>query len=673
MTRSFRKFRSVPACFVAFLIIVTAAAAFAPSSSAQTNTDWTGTTGNWSNPANWDNGVPNGNYNALINNGQPSPFLVNLDLDATVANLSLDSGNVLNVLNGNYLNFQSSSGSTFTNSGTTILPSVGGITIASGNSLNMNGPGVVILSGPGSSISGATGTEILQNSSTILGNGTISNVQIQNAGLIVSSGGNLLINARTNSNLSGFGNLEVTSGTTMTLQSPANGGWPIMNATVNDGGTMVIASSLQADNSTITLDGSKSQTTLLLANSDYVNFTDIDSVIRMSDNSNNLIKGNAGTEELTPRTIIGAGTIENLVLGSFRTSSVEATGVNPLVITPSTTVLSEVGHMFASTGGTLILNADIDVRGGGPVTPNLYASPNSTVVVNGSVTNGWGVGVYSGATMSTRSFDNGNGDIGSTLVSGGVLSINGDLVNSSNLNFSGLPGVPHNSGFYVTAGGTLNVTGALTNQGTMGLNGNDVLRVGGSLNNSGALDLANHETVIVTGNITNGQNGNIVVHDGGGSIIAANVTNSGTMQFGANTSLLVAGDFTQTSTGILTDYVGESGALHSPFIDISGDAYLNGTLDLSLISSYTPKFGDTFYLVYYDDYNGMFSNVNGLNIGNGLEWELFYDPEDIRIVAENGPVNTPEPETLTSLILGATAILIQLKFRREKNVLELAV
>jgi len=61
----------------------------AVGSSAQTNSTWTDATGNWSNAANWSNVVPNGNFNALISNGNPGVATVNLDINATIANLEL--------------------------------------------------------------------------------------------------------------------------------------------------------------------------------------------------------------------------------------------------------------------------------------------------------------------------------------------------------------------------------------------------------------------------------------------------------------------------------------------------------------------------------------------------------------------------------------------------------
>jgi hypothetical protein len=65
---------------------------------AQVNTTWTDGTGNWSNPANWNNGIPNGTYgqfNAFIGNGSSPNPLANLDINANVNSLSLNSAGVL--------------------------------------------------------------------------------------------------------------------------------------------------------------------------------------------------------------------------------------------------------------------------------------------------------------------------------------------------------------------------------------------------------------------------------------------------------------------------------------------------------------------------------------------------------------------------------------------------
>ena len=39
------------------------------SASAQTNTNWKGGSGNWSDATKWTSGVPNGNFNVFIDGG----------------------------------------------------------------------------------------------------------------------------------------------------------------------------------------------------------------------------------------------------------------------------------------------------------------------------------------------------------------------------------------------------------------------------------------------------------------------------------------------------------------------------------------------------------------------------------------------------------------------------
>ena len=184
----------------------------AAGSSAQTNSTWTDTTGNWSNAANWNNGVPNGNFNALISNGNPGVATVNLDINATIANLELDTQNTLNILAGKTLTFQANGGSSATGLGSINLASGGSIVVGSGNSLSVEPS--INMSGPNSLITGATGSEsIFINSVT--GNGTINNLKVA-ASTIVASGGTLTI--KPNSQGLQMGDfLEVMSGSTLNI------------------------------------------------------------------------------------------------------------------------------------------------------------------------------------------------------------------------------------------------------------------------------------------------------------------------------------------------------------------------------------------------------------------------------------------------------------------------
>jgi hypothetical protein len=134
-------------CGCVFLALLVGFRAVPVEAQAQVNTTWIDSTGNWSNSANWNNGVPNGNFSAFIGNGSSPNPLANLDINATVNNLTLNSGGVL---------------------------------IQPGSNLTLAN---LYLSGNNSFLTGATGSETLTfvsyfDTSGISGNGTVSNVNL---------------------------------------------------------------------------------------------------------------------------------------------------------------------------------------------------------------------------------------------------------------------------------------------------------------------------------------------------------------------------------------------------------------------------------------------------------------------------------------------------------------
>jgi hypothetical protein len=84
--------------------VATIAACLCPTLAfGQTNSTWNGGTGNWSNALNWNDGVPNGNYNALIT---PAGSSVALDINATIVDLTLGPTTSLEIGSGNTLTCQ---------------------------------------------------------------------------------------------------------------------------------------------------------------------------------------------------------------------------------------------------------------------------------------------------------------------------------------------------------------------------------------------------------------------------------------------------------------------------------------------------------------------------------------------------------------------------------------
>ena len=95
----------------------------------QANDVWLGGNGSWSDPSLWSNGVPNGNVNVLIDNGNPLSSTITLDISPSVDNLTIDSDDQL-FLNGNSL--------TVNNGSITVLGELrgGGDISGSGNVFN---------------------------------------------------------------------------------------------------------------------------------------------------------------------------------------------------------------------------------------------------------------------------------------------------------------------------------------------------------------------------------------------------------------------------------------------------------------------------------------------------------------------------------------------------------
>jgi hypothetical protein len=100
--------------------------------------------------------------------------------------------------------------------------------------------------------------------------------------------------------------------------------------------------------------------------------------------------------------------------------------------------------------------------------------------------------------------------------------------------------------------------------------------------------------------------------------------NSGAVQ--ASSGAIAFGDtYDQTSLGTLNVRIGGI----SPTIGfdryiVSQSAVLSGTLAITLVNSYEPDLGDTFEIMTFSSRSGIFSSIDGLIIGSGKRFEVFY-------------------------------------------------
>ena len=133
---------------------------------------------------------------------------------------------------------------------------------------------------------------------------------------------------------------------------------------------------------------------------------------------------------------------------------------------------------------------------------------------------------------------------------------------------------------------------------------------------------------------------------GNGGTITGNVSMSGTISPGdmpgAAGALGITGNYAQTSAGIFQlELGGLTAGSQFDVLNVTGTTSLNGTLDVSLINGFFPAVGDTFtFLTSGGVVSGIFSTVNGLNIGGGEVLQVVYNANNVQIgTLSLAPVN----------------------------------
>jgi hypothetical protein len=141
--------------------------------------------------------------------------------------------------------------------------------------------------------------------------------------------------------------------------------------------------------------------------------------------------------------------------------------------------------------------------------------------------------------------------------------------------------------------------------------------------------------------------------DGSGDVFA-DVVNAGTVSPGGDGvagQLTIHGNYTQTAAGTLQIDIGGYGqGTTYDLLAVTGQATLDGTLNVRLINAFMPNNGDPFQVLKFGSRSGDFATEN-LDEGNGLTFVPVYDATSLTLVAQTSG-STAVPPLVLKLALG---------------------
>ena len=512
-----------------------------------------------------------------------------------------------------------------------------------GGSLTVNSTfansGATNISGGTFALNGASSASTVQLNGQFTTLSGVGDLQVTSGGVFAWTG---------NSTQSGTGSTTIANGATMNVTGAAN----LSQRTINNNGTVVVTGALTNSG---TINNSVGKT---------FNFLDGGTFTQFSAGSLN----NAG---LVTKTGIGTSTI----FGAFNNSGT--------VNAQSGTLLLSGGGLM--NGGTYTTSGSGALQlSGGTHTVNTNATINSTAVqltgqfttLNGSgelqvadgavfawtgnstqsgtgsttIANGATMNVTGAANLSQRTINN-NG----TVVVTGALTNSGTINNSVGKTFNFLDGGTftqfsagslNNAGLVTKTGiGTSTIFGAFNNPGTVNaLSG--TLTVNPSFTNNGTVNVTAGAQFIAAGSIfinAGSINGNGTVVTPSSGLINQGSVNPG---FGIG-QLTVSGRLEETPSGILNFDL--ASLISFDLLTVLGNATLGGIIAV-WGAGYVPVVGDSFTVMTFNDRAGTtFAgpvSVNGF--GFGTAFNVVYDVNNVKLVV----AAIPEPGILTMLLAG---------------------
>lgn len=398
------------------------------------------------------------------------------------------------------------------------------------------------------------------------------------------------------------------------------------------------------------------------------------------------------------------GTTDDVLLGSFNTvfrnGSVNVSsfsGTGQLSLTGGilqTTTTSSLGSLRQSSG-SLGGSGTLTISGPTLITFGDHRGTGTTILQGATTISGNGLRLdgrrtlrnentltwNGGQLLFNNTFNNLSGGAGSGTInnaSTGTFIASGDGANNITIsNFggtdTGADAAINNSGTFRKTGSAANHTTtigvAFNNTGTVDVNSGK-LQLNSNFTNQGVVKVDAGTTLQVQNSIFNNQG----TLEGNGTYQTLNAStalvNSGTLSPGVGDigSLTIAGDFTQTSTGIFDVQLGS--LTNFDTLNVLGDINLAGTLRIESFGGYNPFSGDSFTIATFDDgvadasdITGLFSNIVVAGFDAGVSFTASYFEHSIVLNANRASV-VPVPAAVWLFGSGIIGLLSNARRKR---------
>ena len=545
--------------------------------SAQTTDNWIGATGAWSDPTQWDSGVPVAGDNIVIGTASASSTD---DFSLSIGTLTLsNSADALTIPDGVTLTVAGP----INNAGTITLSSTDTSAIVQleiSASATLSGTGALILAGTNANfIVGMDPADILTNASTISGRGEIGDgsMGLVNSGTVNASDVNGLVINVSSAGFNNTGTVETSNGGSLYIQGPA-GSFLNYNSTTNTltGGTYT------ANGGPILFSGSSSGITTLSAR---VTQEAGGQLTNLTTDANAL----ANLKSITATGVLTTN------VGFTQPNQFSMAGA--LNILPNTVV--NVGSLFqiknnALTGGQWVLDSNLNIT----KTPANILTNSATLTLSG--------GTFFNTADGSDAFANLNANKKTLrILNFAHFTTVGTLTNTGQMTVA--------KGCKLTIGGTGTSYSQPSGKTTM-----DGMLIGAASIAGG--------TFLGAGSIT----GNVSL----GSTTAATLSLG---DAGKSAQVKVTGTYTQNSTGTLTAAIGGTtvGTQFSQ-LKVVGAANLSGTLAANLINAFTPTVGQKFTVLNATSIAGTFSNST-IPINSSEHFAVSYTHSTVVLTVASGP------------------------------------